>query len=653
MGRFTDALRDRRFSLLLLTVFLPSLLVSVMAVLVFRAERTRDHFQSEQRRTQITRLFNNELGSLLLSSRDQARPFLSLEIDKGDVVFSNLNAVLTQIPPPPSRSVVDELKNAERAEYRGGRASVRLARRGYLRLAGGSGTSSVLARLALLRLALRDRNSKEAFRWLEQIRSRDGEALTHSGIPIWLSAGVLFATSSLRCSDEGGETNAVEFYEDLGKSLLAGRWRIRTTQWILFSREILDVILFCSEQVPASLNALPELIPQVSRVLEQTGEIGALQNSLDEAAPYPVVWRLFSGLESVLIIVKGQPTEAFWLSEQNFIELANRRLRDLTVAEDFSAAVGRSTAKDPAVRTVDGFHGFELKFETKADVTWLGHVRRYLVLYATSSLLIMSVLGFVFAYRALSAEIEVTGMKSDFVAGVSHEFRSPLTSIQALLERIESGRAAGPDMRKRYLSAIRDEIERLNDLVSHLLDFSRMKRGIWQPQQESQDLREIAAAAVTGRGRFPGSDRLELTNAGPGPILVRIDRAAITRCIHNLIENALTYSSGDSPVKVRVGIDLETAFVEVEDRGIGIPAREQARIFEEFYRGSDAQSCSARGTGLGLALVKQTMQQHGGDVEVESRPSRGSCFRLTLPLDPAHCSGKDSAVRSTHIKGAA
>jgi signal transduction histidine kinase len=113
--------------------------------------------------------------------------------------------------------------------------------------------------------------------------------------------------------------------------------------------------------------------------------------------------------------------------------------------------------------------------------------------------------------------------------------------------------------------------------------------------------------------------------------VVLADRTATYQCVHNLVDNALKYSPADASVTVRTGRGDRFAFVEVEDRGPGIPAAEQPLVFEQFYRGGSAQSGGVQGAGIGLAYVKKVMEAHGGRVTLQSRPGAGSTFRLAFP----------------------
>ncbi|MBI4456918.1 MAG: HAMP domain-containing histidine kinase [Acidobacteria bacterium] len=342
----------------------------------------------------------------------------------------------------------------------------------------------------------------------------------------------------------------------------------------------------------------------------------------------------FLRLKALIVQFPGT-SSGYVLGSSRLVEYAKRRLDELTAPENFrgifSITAPAGTA-EPAlsgaeVVTLDDFAFFRVAFTNKESGSF--SLQRTIFLYSIVLMTLVMALGVVFMYRAVSHEMAASQLKADFVSAVSHEFRTPLSSMLALLERLESGRVSEGDMLGRYHQTLRQEAHRLGALIEKLLDFAQIEEGKRKFSFERLDLAEVTAEAAS---LFQGSgfaEHLEQIDCGPGtPTYVVADRTAIVQCVQNLIENALKYSPPGSPVSVRFGQRAGTPFVEVRDQGIGIPGREQQKIFEKFYRAENARSFNVHGTGIGLALVKRIMEAHGGSVAVQTTPGKGSCFCL-------------------------
>jgi two-component system phosphate regulon sensor histidine kinase PhoR len=234
-------------------------------------------------------------------------------------------------------------------------------------------------------------------------------------------------------------------------------------------------------------------------------------------------------------------------------------------------------------------------------------------------------------YRGVSQEVRLSQLRTDFVSAVSHEFRSPLSSILALSERLESSRVRDPAKLAQYHQVIGQEARRLSALVTRLLEFAQIEEGKKVYSFERVELVGIACEALQSCHYPVRQERIRLCGEDAAPLWVRADRIALRHCIQNLIENAVKYSPSDSPIAVTCASASGSNVVEVHDRGIGIPLAEQGRIFEKFYRGRQASELDVQGVGIGLALVRHVMERHGGSVSVQSQPGQGSRFRLHLP----------------------
>ena len=261
---------------------------------------------------------------------------------------------------------------------------------------------------------------------------------------------------------------------------------------------------------------------------------------------------------------------------------------------------------------------------------WSG--RRRLLVASMGVVLALILTGGWFVGHAVARQLAVADLQSDFVSAVSHEFRTPLTTLCQLSELLMRDRVASDADRRQYYELLHNESHRLRRLVEALLDFGRLEAGRMPFRFEELDaaalLRQSAADFAQGqqcRGHRVQVDTPEEAH------LVRADRETLRSVFWNLFENAVKYSPDCDTVWVELAKRGRRVEIAIRDRGTGIPAAEQRRIFEKFVRGSAARDSDVRGTGIGLAMARQIARAHGGDITVESEPGKGSTFRLVLP----------------------
>ena len=248
--------------------------------------------------------------------------------------------------------------------------------------------------------------------------------------------------------------------------------------------------------------------------------------------------------------------------------------------------------------------------------------------------------GIVLTYRNVSREMKLARLKSDFVANVSHELRTPLALIRLYAETLELGRLNAKEKYQEYFRIIREESERLTALINNILDFSRIEAGRKEYDFKETNLAELVHSTLESyRFQIEQNGFAYEENISPDIPPVNVDREAIARSLLNLVNNALKYSKDKKFVGVRLYRSNGRVNLEVADKGIGIPANEQEKIFEKFYRCGDPLVHNVKGSGLGLSLVRHIARAHGGEVLVESAPELGSKFTIALPLDPASSTG--------------
>jgi signal transduction histidine kinase len=271
----------------------------------------------------------------------------------------------------------------------------------------------------------------------------------------------------------------------------------------------------------------------------------------------------------------------------------------------------------------------------------------------TSVLAIALGLGLLAMIRGAARARELAQLKSDFVSTVSHELKTPLTSIRMFAEMLEQGVAQGDSAKMaRYHGVIVQESQRLGLLIANLLDYAQIERGTRRYSLTRQPIGELVRHAVTTFEtlRDPERDGRNPIAVEVSPeamkVEVEVDRDVVVQAVLNLLANAAKYGGADQPpkpgrpdepqaktsaIEITVGADATTASIAVRDHGPGIPPHEQARIFREFYRAPEAYRSGVEGTGLGLALVKRHVEALGGSVEVASTVGDGATFTIRLP----------------------
>lgn len=234
--------------------------------------------------------------------------------------------------------------------------------------------------------------------------------------------------------------------------------------------------------------------------------------------------------------------------------------------------------------------------------------------------------------RAIGHEFAVARLQSDFVAAVSHEFRTPLTSMRQLTEMLARGRMESEQHKQRAYELMLGESDRLRRLVESLLDFGRMQAREYKFRSEdleaAQWTRSVAEQfqeTVRNRGYV-----IEFTNSANGA-RVSGDREALGGALWNLLDNAVKYSPDEKQVQMAVSSTNGKLEVSVRDHGSGIAKEDLKRIFGKFYRGANAKKQGTKGTGIGLAMVKEIVEAHGGTVHVRSELGHGSEFTMVLP----------------------
>jgi len=224
-------------------------------------------------------------------------------------------------------------------------------------------------------------------------------------------------------------------------------------------------------------------------------------------------------------------------------------------------------------------------------------------------------------------------VRRDFVANVSHEFKTPLTAIQGFAETLLGGALEDEKNRRRFLEILLEHSRRLARLTDDLLELSQIEAERFELEIRPFQVNELLESCMETTRLRAVEKRLALSvECAPGLPPIAGDRRRLGVVLQNLVDNAVQYTPSGGRIKVLARCEDNEVLLTVSDTGIGIPKAEQARIFERFYRVDTARSREAGGTGLGLAIAKHIVEAHGGRIWVESELGQGSSFHFNVPI---------------------
>jgi two-component system phosphate regulon sensor histidine kinase PhoR len=236
-------------------------------------------------------------------------------------------------------------------------------------------------------------------------------------------------------------------------------------------------------------------------------------------------------------------------------------------------------------------------------------------------------------YVAWRRDRQLRQLKENFISNVSHELKTPLSLIRMFSEILVMGRVNTEGKKLEYYRIIHSESDRMSRLINNLLDFANLVRGIEYKNFEKTNIAQLVTKALEAYRYEIQKDGFQLNlETAPGIPDFLADPNAITMAFFNLLDNSVKYSGDQKQIDVRVRRTNGFVDLMVIDRGIGVPASEQQKIFDTFYRGSEPLVRRTRGSGIGLAITKHVAEIHGGEVLVESEPGKGSTFTLRIPI---------------------
>lgn len=274
--------------------------------------------------------------------------------------------------------------------------------------------------------------------------------------------------------------------------------------------------------------------------------------------------------------------------------------------------------------------GIELKNETISDLA-KSRSKKDLVLICIVDFGL--ILGIWLIFRNVRKQLELSQLKSDFVSNVSHEIRTPLALISMYIETLELGRVTTKEKIKEYYGIILQETERLSGIVNKILNFSQIESGKKEYKFSSVDINSVVSnVANTYKLNLKNKGFQYSVNCAEKLPEVQVDEEAVKDALINIIDNATKYSLDNKQIDITTGFDNSWIYIRVSDKGIGISEKELKHIFDKFYRVTEKNlALKAKGSGLGLTIVKHIMDSHRGKIDVKSKKGIGTTFSLLFP----------------------
>ena len=387
------------------------------------------------------------------------------------------------------------------------------------------------------------------------------------------------------------------------------------------------------QRVPLAHLTAPTRASVATGALDEARILGETLNALAEEVTQRIA-RLSSDDAQLRAILASMVEGVVAVDEEQRVAFCNSAARELLDLNPDQQAVGASLWSIAPIRELEGLlsEAQEQGRAAQSEVELFRGERERVLNVHASPFEGGDRHGIVIVIHDVTELRRLERVRRDFVANVSHELKTPLTSIKGFVETLLSGALHDEENNERFLRRIEANVDRLTHLVADLLSLARV-----EGEQSDVPRTEVdwgALAAEVGRRHEDSIRRkgLEYTADLNVDAIVLADREALIQVHDNLLDNAIKYTPAPGQVRVSLGVEEDHAVIEVADTGLGIPAGDLDRVFERFYRVDKARSRELGGTGLGLSIVKNLVLRMNGDVTVESTEGQGTCFRVRLPL---------------------
>ena len=689
-----------------LTIFLPSMTLSIFGIRAIRNERFRlaEQVENEHReaansiKTQINSqldeletklqniaqnpaLLNQDIPELtdLIKNRISDIPLAEhvfMAYDRGETLFPlfspphQSSRSLGEVPL--SESQKDLLKRAEENEFKLKR--YRSAITLYNQIFSRSNNYNIKAQMLsnIGRCYTKTKDFELAIKSYDRICESYSEATSSSGLPLCLIARLQVLHCYQNLDDNSVLlTQALSLYSDL----LDNPWGLEENQFKTYSSMVNETMLeSLSKTDEESANETlrdeyAELKIRHEKKIEEWAVIHSIREEIIPELNRRLAQQITSDQQPIrylknvknndyLFIVsaiqgEGSANPAGLLgvkldNDYLIFEILSPIIEDLSlgantniVISDFSGEIFlREKKQAQEITTVtdyfsNNFPPWKIEIYHRGEENLGGFdIRKSFYFWTIVTLVLILAFGAALIIRTIANEMEVLKIKSDFVSSVSHELKTPLTSIKALVERLQEGKVKEMAKMQQYFSVISQDTDKLTNLVTNILDFSKIEEGKKEYNFEETDVSQWMTHYVEKMKKSDIQKGLAINcDIDPDLHSISLDRNSISQALNNLVDNAEKFSRNKKEIDISAKRENDSIVISVTDYGIGIPASEIDGIFAKFYQGKSALSQSVRGTGLGLTLVKHIVDAHGGKISVKSQVGEGSTFSLILPIE--------------------
>ena len=490
------------------------------------------------------------------------------------------------------------------------------------------------AQLRLARNFRKSGNLESALKVYDEMAKSTDQGVSLSGVPAGLAARRALC---VLLEELGRRTELQQEAQSLRDDLRGGRWRLDRASYLYYRDQAAQWL----SQAPGSDAEQRALADAVIWLWENRQAIAGVERvsagrrSLRlHGMPVTILWRQSKEGLAAVVAGPGHQRSRWFDPLPGGADFSGVRVavRDSDKALVYGSEPAAASPVASRLASVTGLPWdiAVVNADPEAVLSQFAQ-RRRLMLMGLAMLALLVIAASYLIGRAVSRELAAARLQSDFVSAVSHEFRTPLTSMRQFTEMLVEDESLPAEKRRAFYGAQDRATRRLSRLVESLLDFGRMEAGARPYRLERLDVGRLVKATVEefNQETNPGNLVMECTVPDQSPE-VKADREALAQALWNLLDNAVKYS-GQSPV---VHIEVEAGnpvAIRVRDQGFGILPSERGRILRKFVRGSSAKACGVKGTGIGLAMVKHIVDAHAGKVLVESEPGKGSTFTILLP----------------------